>query len=182
MFTMLAAAALCDGCPSTGPLKPLCYIQTMLADSYIVPQCLVRPGTLGGLISLYEGNFIKLASLLGDSTRLSGQFISRSSKDCDLHLRIGDGSRYTREVRLTYVFDEPSGPVADPDLAVRLYLDARVAEVTAWAGFHRHELLAGLAERYARELDRRWARNIVLGKWLDYLLDNGHTYAVTGAR
>ena len=32
----------------------------MLADSYIVPECFVRPGTLGGLISLYEGNFIKL--------------------------------------------------------------------------------------------------------------------------
>ena len=73
-------------------------------------------------------------------------------------------------------------PVADPDLAVRLYLDARVAEVTAWAAFHRHELLADLTERYSRELDRRWARNIVLGKWLDYLLDNGHSYAVTGAR
>ena len=154
----------------------------MLADSYIVPECFVRPGTLGGLITLYEGNFIKLCSLLGDPGRMSGQFVSRTRKDCDLHLRIEDGSRYTRELRLTYLFDEPAGPVADPDLAIRLYLDARVAEVTAWAVFHRHELLADLAQRYSRELDRRWARNIVLGKWLDYLLDNGHSYAVTAAR
>ena len=92
MLTMLAATALCDGCPSTGRQKPLCYIQIMLADSYIVPECFVRPGTLGGLISLYEGNFIKLCSLLGDPGRVSGQFISRTSKDCDLHLCIEDGS------------------------------------------------------------------------------------------
>ncbi len=179
---MFAAASLCDGCPSTGVPKTLCYIQNMLADSYIVPECLVRPGSLGALISLYEGNFIKLASLLGDPGRLSGQFVSKSSRDCDLHLCIEDGSRYTRELRLTYLFDEPAGPVAEPDLAVRLYLDARVAEVVASASFHRHELLSSLTERFSRELDRRWARNMVLSKWLDYLLDNGHAYALSGAR
>jgi len=154
----------------------------MLSDSYIVPECIVRPGTLGGLISLYEGNFIKLSSLLGDPRHLSGRFVSRCSKDCDLHLRIVDGSRYTRELHLTYLFDEPAGQIADPDVSIRVYLDARVAEVTDWANFHRHKMLSNLASRYSRELDRRWARNIVLGKWLDYLLDNGHSYAVTGAR
>jgi uncharacterized protein YqiB (DUF1249 family) len=154
----------------------------MLADSYIVPECLIRPGTLGGLISLYEGNFIKLSALLGDAAGISGQRVSRTDRDCDLHLSIEDGSRYTRQLRLTYVFEEPAGPVADPDLSVRLYLDARVAEVTGWAVFHRHDLLAELAEQYSREIDRRWARNMVLSKWLDYLLENGHSYAVTGAR
>ena len=108
--------------------------------------------------------------------------MSRCSKDCDLYVCIADGSRYTREVHLTYLFDEPAGRVADPDVSIRVYLDARVAEVTNWANFHRHKMLSQLASRYARELDRRWARNIVLGKWLDYLLDNGHSYAVTGAR
>jgi uncharacterized protein YqiB (DUF1249 family) len=154
----------------------------MLSDSYIVPECIIRPGTLGALISLYEGNFIKLASLLGDPWRLSGRFVSRSSKDCDLHLNIEDGSRYTRELHLTYLFDEPAGQVAEPDVSVRIYLDARVAEVTEWARFHRHRTLSDLVIRYSRELDRRWARNIVLGKWLDYLLDNGHACPVIPAR
>jgi hypothetical protein len=154
----------------------------MLADSYIVPECLVRPGTLGGLISLYEGNFIKLSALLGDVAALSGRCISRSSRDCDLHLSIEDGSRYTRLLRLTYVFDEGGTQVAEPDLCVRLYLDARVAEVIGWAQVGRHEGLSRLTEQYSRELDRRWARNMVLSKWLDYLLENGHSYAVNRAR
>jgi hypothetical protein len=85
-------------------------------------------------------------------------------------------------MRLTYLFPEEGGLVADPDLAVRLYLDARVAEVAGWADFHRHDRLSRLAREYGRELDRRWARNMVLSKWLDYLLDNGHSYAVNGAR
>ncbi len=154
----------------------------MLADSYIVPECLIRPGTLGGLISLYEGNFIKLSALLGDPAAINGQQVSRSGRDCDLHLCVEDGSRYTRLLRLTYLFEDHSGLIADPDLSVRLYLDARVAEVTGWAVFHRHDRLTQLTEQYSRELDRRWARNMVLSKWLDYLLDNGHTYAVNSAR
>jgi hypothetical protein len=154
----------------------------MLADSYIVPECLLRPETLGGLISLYESNFIKLVALLGDPARGAGQHVSRSSRDIDLHLAVEEGSRYTRMLRLTYLFEEPEGAVADPDLAVRLYLDARVAEVAGWAPFHRHLLLAELARGHSREINRRWASNMVLSKWLDYLIDNGHSYAVTGAR
>ena len=154
----------------------------MLTDSYMVTDWLVRPGTLGGLISLYEGNFIKLSGLLGNMNCQTGQFISKSDRDFNLHLCVADGSRYTKLLRLTYLFDEPCGPIADPDMAVKIYLDARVAEVTAWADIHRHELLASLTRQYGRELDRRWACNMVLSKWLDYLLDNGHSYAVTGAR
>lgn len=154
----------------------LCYIPIMLVDSDIVPECIVRPGTFGGLISLYEGNFIKLARLLGDPARTPGSFVSCSARDCDLHLTIEDGSRFTRQLRLTYRFAENGTVIADPDLAVRIYLDARVAEATGWAAFHYHPLLAQLVAGFAGEIDRRWARNMVLGKWLDYLLDNGHRF------
>jgi len=154
----------------------------MITDSDMVTQCLVLPGTLGGLISLYEANFIKLSSLVAGRGYGTGEFISCSQRDLDLHLSVEDGSRYTRLLRLTYIFSEAEGPVADPDLAIRVYLDARLAEVVGWADFHRHQVLASLAQQFGRELDRRWARNMVLSKWLDYLLDNGHGFAVTCAR
>jgi uncharacterized protein YqiB (DUF1249 family) len=137
---------------------------------------------LGGLITLYESNFIKFASLVGDPARSPAEFISQSMRDCPLHLRIEEGSRYTRVCRLTYLFEDPAGPVAAPDMAVRIFLDARLAEVVSWAESHRHPRLVELSSRYASELDRRWARNIVLSKWLDYLLDMGHSLpAVTAA-
>lgn len=176
-FVVVIMVGNCDGNPVASGKKRLCYSPIMWADSDIVPECIVRPGSLGGLISLYEGNFIKLAALLGDPTVPDGRFVSQSPRDGDLHLSIEEGSRYTRLLRLTYWFDEPPGDrVADPDLVLRLYLDARVAEVVGWAQFHRHAELAGIARCFATEIDRRWARNMMLGKWLDYLLDNGHRF------
>lgn len=154
----------------------------MLTGSDMVTECLAHRGTLGGLISLYESNFIKLSALVGAAGYNTGRFHSTCPHDLELHLCIEDGTRYTRMLRLTYLFAEPEGTVAEPDLAVRVYLDARLAEVAAWADFHRHEVLSSLVHQYERELDRRWARNMVLSKWLDYLLDNGHRFAVTGAR
>lgn len=148
----------------------------MLADSYIVPECIVRPGTFGGLISLYEANFIRLSALVGDPAREPQELISRSFRDCDLHVRIEPGSRYTRLYHLTYFFDAPeSPPIAAPDLTVRVYLDARVAEVADWAASHRHPHLNSLRRRYLHELDRRWASNMFLSKWLEFLVDMGHT-------
>jgi uncharacterized protein len=148
----------------------------MLTESNIVPECVAGPGSLGGLIALYEANFIKLGMLLDDPAALAGTAVSSSPTDCRLYLSIEEGSRYTRILRMTYLFEEPGGCVADPDLVVRIYLDARVAEVMGWAAFHRHDALSELKFRLAGEIDRRWARNMVLSKWLDYLLDNAHTF------
>ncbi len=140
-------------------------------------------------MALYEGNFIKLNALapsLGLPLGLplgipegripEGQVarISRTPGDLDLHLCVDAVTRYTIDLRLTYLFDDAAGPAADPDLALRLYLDARMVEVISWSASHRHEVLRQLAASSSRELDRRWSRNVMLGKWLDYLGDRGH--------
>ncbi|MDP2324149.1 MAG: DUF1249 domain-containing protein, partial [Gammaproteobacteria bacterium] len=105
--------------------------------------------------------------------------LSRAPRDLDLHLCVDGVTRYTVDLRLTYLFEEFSGEEftglsADPDLHLRVYLDARMVEVISWSISHRHEVLRELAATSARELDRRWSKNIMLGKWLDYLGDMGH--------
>jgi len=138
-------------------------------------------------MALYEGNFIKLVALApalvapvtpGDrtsGTAVAG--ISRTPGDLDLHLAVDAVTRYTVDLRLTYLFDDAAGQSADPDLHLRMYLDARMVEVISWSVSHRHEVLRQLALTSCRELDRRWSRNIMLGKWLDYLADRGHSLA-----
>lgn len=162
--------------------ETLCYSPSVLADSYIVPQCRAEPRSLGALMALYEGNFIKLMALAPAVKRAcSGTAgtpvaaVSHTPGDLDLHLCVDAVTRYTVDLRLTYLFVDASGTTADPDLHLRVYLDARMVEVISWADSHRHEVLRQLAITSARELDRRWARNIMLGKWLDYLDDRGHT-------
>jgi len=153
----------------------------MLADSYIVPECTAGPGSFGGLMALYESNFIRLVTLVGEPAALPDITVSESPLDLPLHLSVEQSSKYTRLLRLTYLFEGQEGAVADPDLLVRVYLDARVAEVRGWAPAHRHGKLRELQRAYARELDRRWSRNMMLSKWLEYLLDMRHRFAADAA-
>jgi uncharacterized protein YqiB (DUF1249 family) len=127
-------------------------------------------------MALYEGNFIKLNALAPVLAFPAGRVacISRASRDLDLHLCVDAVTRYTIDLRLTYLFEDAAGLAADPDLQLRVYLDARMVEVISWSVSHRHEVLRQLAVSSSRELDRRWSRNIMLGKWLDYLGDMGH--------
>ena len=38
----------------------------------------------------------------------------------------------------------------------------------------RHGTLQRLVHEHQQELGRRWRRNIILNKWLEYLYDQGH--------
>jgi len=146
----------------------------MLLDSELVPQTEVRPKTFVGLMALYESNFLRLLHLVPDLELIDGCHRSRVAGDCDLHIEILERSRYTITLSLTYHFETDEGLLVDPDLTVRAYLDGRLAEVMAIGRSQRHPTLRKLVREHRRELDRRWRRNIILNKWLDYLYDQGH--------
>lgn len=148
----------------------------MYVDSYIVPECIVRPGSFGGLMTLYEANYIKLNQLIPKLSGRSGFAISPSHSDCDLYLTIEHQTKYTCELRLTYLFEEEGDLVADPDLVAKVFYDARMVEVCSWIDSHRHALLKSLSQQHKRDIDQRWTRNIMLSKWLDYLLEQGASF------
>jgi uncharacterized protein len=154
----------------------------MLVDSLIVPECIYRPGSFTGLMTLYESNYLKLAQLGGFGFDCEVALVSTVEGDCDLHLDVARCEPYTTTLKLTYWFsDGNSSTIADPDLTVRAYHDARLVEVLNVAAAHRHHKLQELALTHASiELDRRWQRNMTLNKWLDYLLDLGHGFARAG--
>ncbi len=149
----------------------------MLADSYIVPQCVYGPGSFGGLMALYESNYLRLSHLLGTAQIDAGDLRSFSDDDQDLFLTIESSTRYTQVLRLTYLFDEAEGPVAEPDLCIRVYLDARMTEVVSWANHQRHAVLRDIQSRVSRQVSKCWRRNMVLSKWLEFLLEKGHSFA-----
>ena len=64
-------------------------------------------------------------------------------------------------------------------MKIRVYLDGQLTEAMEFSGMglsddHRHVELRRLSRAHRHELDVRWRRNIVLNKWLDYLMDQGH--------
>jgi uncharacterized protein YqiB (DUF1249 family) len=149
----------------------------MLVDSYILPDCIVKPRSFGGLMTLYEANFLKLRQLVGGLDSRTGRAVSYSESDCNLHLSIEVRSKYTCELRLTYLFADSGGALADPDLLAKVYFDARMAEVRSWADDHQHQLLQTLNRRFMNGVDQCWSRNMMFSKWLDYVLEQGHRFS-----
>ena len=147
----------------------------MLVDSLIVPECIYRPGSFTGLMTLYESNYIKLSQLTTEFEWSGWSMVSTSARDKDLHAQLVRREPYTTTLKLTYWFEESGGVlVPDPDLILRVYHDARLAEAVSGRDRHTHHKLRELAGDSSSELDRRWRINMMLNKWLDYLFDVGH--------
>ncbi len=146
----------------------------MLLDSHLVPETIAKPRSFVGLMALYESNYIRLLGLIPELERLDGCFRSRVAGDCDLHVEILERSRYTVTLSLTYHFETDEGLLMDPDMTIRAYLDGQLAEVLGIGKRQRHPALRRLVREHREELDRRWRRNMVLNKWLDYLAEQGH--------
>jgi uncharacterized protein YqiB (DUF1249 family) len=153
----------------------------MTVDSLCVTSWRARPVSFVSLMTLYESNYIRLRGLVGDVRGLAGRSVSRVPADCDLHLETLGQSPYTSVLRLTYVFDGADGPLADPDLEVRVYHDARLAEASHCARWVRHPGLEAIRSRLSLALGERWLRNMLLNKWLDYCMDRGHRFAAATA-
>ncbi|MEM9384520.1 MAG: DUF1249 domain-containing protein [Pseudomonadota bacterium] len=153
----------------------------MVADSAILTPTLAPPKSFAALMSLYESNFLRLSWIiepLGGLGVVGRDYRSDVEGDCTLYLRVTEVSSYTTTLHLTYRFVEHDEQVADPDLSVRVYRDARLAEAMACGGRRFHPALSHFDTHTGAELRRRWTRNIMLNKWLEYCADRGHRFAV----
>ncbi len=137
----------------------------------------------GNLMELYERNYVQLRLLIPDLKRGPIATTVSNVPGClTLYLQLTEQSPYTSTLRLTYRFIEQASPsateaqktmlraTAEPDLTIRVYHDARSAEVMSG-------LLHGQQHpRKTRGLDGSWRLNRFLYKWLRYLLYRGHGF------
>jgi uncharacterized protein len=140
-----------------------------------------RPRGFAALMSLYESNYLRLSHLCGDPALLAGERVSRVAAGCDLKLTVVEQCAYTVTLGLTHLFHDPAAARSElttlltyPDVRVRVYCDARLAQAQHWPA-DRPEPFAGDPLRAERELQHRWAYNNMLNKWLEYCLDLGHS-------
>lgn len=138
------------------------------------------PGSFSALMDLYERNYIGMRRLLPMMPPASATRVSQTPGGLDLHLHVIERCRYTSELLLTYQFDQEDGLlITEPDLRIRVYHDARLAEVVAAHLRHRAFL-----ETMHRDMERtnhiqlynRWRINRFLYKWLTYCLRQGHRF------
>ncbi len=136
-----------------------------------------KPRSFVALMSLYESNYLRLQQLVGPLAQLAGERVSHVVDDCDVRLTVTERTPYTTACELTCVLSELAGDTY-PDLAIRIYHDAALVEAQHWSVRHEHETLRRLRAAAERELDQRWARNMMLNKWLEYCMDRGHSFRV----
>ncbi len=148
----------------------------MLNESLTTVSWRARPRTFVALMSLYESNYIRFGWLAGDLTALAGSYRSVVPGDCDLLLTVIGRSPYTTTLNLTYLLPDSAAARAYPDMGVRLYHDARLAEAQEWIASPASAAPKSLRRRMERELGQRWGRNVMLNKWLEYCVERGHRF------
>jgi hypothetical protein len=121
--------------------------------------------SFAALMELYENNYIYLRRLVPQLDGQRDAQVSSVERGPDLHLEVIERCPYTTNLLLTHRFEQVKGAEALPDLRVRIYHDARVAEVLS-----DHSPEAGT-------LAWRWALNRFLNRWLRYCLGEGHAFA-----
>ena len=125
--------------------------------------------SFAGLMELYEFNYMRLRRIAPD-LEVADEMISVVPGHEDLYLSVTQRCRYTTMLRLTYRFGTDAEPVFEPDLHVKVYHDARVAEVQQlMSRSHGPMYLANL-------IDQKWRMNRFLYKWLGYCLHQGHYF------
>jgi len=149
----------------------------MLDDSLAMVSWRARPRSFVALMSLYESNHVRLGWLAGPVAGLTGTLVSSVPGDCDLRLSVIGHSPYTTTLNLTYLLPGDAASATFPDMGVRVYHDAHLVEAQEWAPDHGHAGLRALRGSVACELDQRWARNIMLNKWLEYCVERGYRFA-----
>ncbi|MDH5710159.1 MAG: DUF1249 domain-containing protein [Gammaproteobacteria bacterium] len=136
----------------------------------------VTPRGYGSLMDLYENNYLRFRRLVADLDGITNRAISVVPGCLDLHLQIIDRSKFTTTVCMTYYFLEGRHLVAEPDIRLRIYHDARLVEVLAGHLKHGRQRLDHLP---AAALRQKWRLNRFLYKWLGYCLFLGHEFAET---
>ncbi|PWV65932.1 DUF1249 domain-containing protein [Plasticicumulans acidivorans] len=134
----------------------------------------VRPGSFAGLMDSYERNYMQLRRLVPAMPPAATSWVSSAAGALDVHMTVRERFRFTSELDLTYRFIDGGQRCWDePGLRVRIYHDARQAEVMVarlrhWPVF---ELETELVEQ---QLRLRSHVNRFLARWLGYCLYQGH--------
>jgi uncharacterized protein YqiB (DUF1249 family) len=153
----------------------------MVSDDLCTISWRARPRSFVSLMTLYESNYIRLGWLVPDLRRMRGSLTSAVAGEPALELAVVEQCRYTTALHMTYVVGEGAAVAREPQLEVRVYHDARLAEACGAGSPPTHPRLRRLAAGVAASRGQRWSCNMLLNKWLEYCVESGHRFAVPAA-
>ena len=133
------------------------------------------------LQQVQEEIFRQLQLLIPGQVAFHDSFVSRVNGSPLLRMDILERHPYTHFLRLTYQFENGKEPELAPDAHIRMYQDARLAEVTSFNPDQGCRRTAHPWYPQRQLFQRTWRQNLVLDKWLGYLIQQGHNVATMRA-
>ena len=128
------------------------------------------------LEQICESNYRKIFQLIPNLCELSGKPAHAYSQNPALNVKILAQSPHTLTIELNHYFEDKTEELLLPAVKIRLYLDARMAEVLS---DHARPVVTQVFKDFSfgREiLNYKWRLNLFLQKWLDHCLAEGcHT-------
>ncbi|MBU2864002.1 DUF1249 domain-containing protein [Reinekea marina] len=125
--------------------------------------------------AMCEANFVRIQRLLGDATEPSYHYSWQDAQNGFIKVDVDvlERFKYTTTIKLTKTLDYMPLQAKSVELIVRLYDDARMAEVVTLS---QGQQLAGVY-RYPNnqmyQIDEKAQANHFLGEWLSHLLSHG---------
>ncbi len=125
---------------------------------------------LAQLMRVYETNYAKLNALLPGQPSV-GDVRSYQVASMAYQLEVSEVTKYTTLVDVSQCDERPVLPL--PKMTVRLYHDARVAEVCASEQISRVFARYDYPNKKMVQKDEKFQLNQFLGEWLTFCLRNG---------
>lgn len=137
---------------------------------------------LAGQLAQCEANYWRLLRLLPDRSLreqwhlgLTGRSAAAQGSSWHTRISVIERSRYTTTLRLERADSQPlpSDWLRAPSLTLRLYEDARLAEVLAWERHRRLQPRYDYPNPAMYQQDEKAQMNRFLGEWLALCLEQG---------
>ena len=129
----------------------------------------------------YEANFERLAwlapTLVSAPDAIRGVLLSHGADGMRLQLAILEHSKYTTTIALTHYLHMDDAMVTDPFMKIRIYHDARVAEVLSYQCQSQLQIFHPDATLNVSNLREKCRINQFLSEWLDYCIAHGYRFA-----
>ncbi len=131
----------------------------------------------GCLEQICASNFQKLFQLIPGLLAFEEKANGFADNNSALYLEVIERAPYTMTVELSHCFNKSPDEFVEPAVKIRIYLDAKLAEVLS-------DHARGSVSQVYRDVSRpseitnyKWRLNYFLQKWLDHCLKNEYQFS-----
>jgi len=144
-------------------------------STLIASRVAALPSRFSWLMGMHSENYHRLARLFAPHRLVAGSYLSTVDDHLDVMLEVTEHHRYTVDLLLTYCLRDAETGGLVPSANIRMYRDARMAEVLHYHADQRLERAIGPLPPARTIFERRVRRSSFLNRWLEYLAEQGHS-------